>query len=147
MTDEEVKKEGLKFLQERDFQFTFQFTLGDLFLAGYKLAMKENAKVIGLLKKLPSHIGRNRLLNDDGECIAYMSDDKDGDMRWLSLHNDGDNRGNWVASYGIRGEYVCLNPNDGPPYNNAFAIGDDPLEALQGLYKWCVENGFIEEKE
>ena len=134
MTDEEVQKEGKKYFQNNE-----SISMADLFLAGYKLALEENAEVIGILQKLPSHVGRNRMLNDKGECIAYMCDSGIGDVEWLYLHNDGDHKLPWAASYGIQGEYVCLNPNDGPPYNNAVALGDSPLEALRGLYKWCVE--------
>ena len=97
-----------------------------------------------LLVKLPSHIGRNRLYDDNGEVIGYMSDNKDGgDMGWLYLHNDGQD---WLASYGVQGEFVCMNPDaEEPPYNNAFAYGRTPNEALQRLYDWCVENEFIKE--
>lgn len=107
---------------------------------------KEKMTTDELFTKLPSHIGRNKVLDDNGNCIAYMSDIKPGgDIGWLILHNDGSRSYNWVASYGEEGEYVCLNPDDeNPPYNNAVAHGDTPNEALQGLYDWCVQNGFIE---
>ncbi|MBP5457675.1 MAG: hypothetical protein J6Y37_14380 [Paludibacteraceae bacterium] len=95
-----------------------------------------------LLKLLPSHVGRNPIRDDDGKIVAYCSDDRDGgDIGWLYLHNDGNG---WVASYGVQGEYVCMNPDDDdPPYNNAVAYGDTPNEALRCLYDWCVENGFV----
>lgn len=74
-----------------------------------------------LLEKLPSHIG-NRL----------------NDIEWLYLHNDGKH---WLASYGIEGEFLCMNPNaEKPPYDNAFAYGNTPNEALQGLYDWYVKH-------
>lgn len=97
-----------------------------------------------LLKRLPSYIGRNKILDVDGSVIGYMSDNKKGgDIGWLYLHNDGKD---WLASYGMEGEFVCLNPDaTEPPYNNAFAYGDTPQEALENLWKWCVENGFIKE--
>ena len=95
-----------------------------------------------VLAKLPSHIGRNRIRDDNGNTIAYATDNKGGgDIGWLYLHNDGKD---WLASYGIEGEFVCLNPDaTEPPYNNAFSFGRTPNEALQGLYDWCVKNGFI----
>lgn len=106
-----------------------------------------------LFRKLPSHIGRNKILDDDGKIIAYVSDDnqESADMGWLYLHNDGRD---WCASYcgetyfGL--QYVCLNPDKGddePFYNNAFAYGSSPNETLHGLYDWCVKNGFINEAE
>lgn len=42
-----------------------------------------------LLLKLPSHIGWR------------------GNYEWLHLINSGKG---WEASYGVRGEYLCLNP-------------------------------------
>ena len=99
-----------------------------------------------LLLKLPSHIGRNKVLDKDGNVVAYKTDDKEGgDIGWLYLHNDGKD---WLASYGVEGEFVCLNPDksdDEPFYNNAFAYGKTPNEALQKLYDWCVKNEFIKE--
>ena len=95
-----------------------------------------------LFKKLPSRIGRNILRDDDGSIIAYMSDNKPGgDIGNLNLHNDGKD---WLASYGVEGHFVCLNPDaEEPPYNNAFAYGKTPNEALSKLYKWCQDNGFV----
>lgn len=95
-----------------------------------------------LLKKLPSHIGRNPLYDENGEIIAFASDEYDGcDIGWLNLHNDGKF---WCAYYGEDNECVTLNPNDDePPYNNAMAFGDTAHEALQGLYDWCIKNGFV----
>jgi len=34
-------------------------------------------------------------------------------------------------------------PDENGFYNNAFAYGKTANEALQGLYDWCVKNGFI----
>jgi hypothetical protein len=94
-----------------------------------------------LLAKLPSCIGRNRWQDKDGNVIGYMSDGEDGDMGWLALINEGRH---WRASYEVDGDIVCLNPHDEkPPYKNAATIGSTPNEALQLLYDWCVENGFI----
>lgn len=95
-----------------------------------------------LLLKLPSHIGRNKMLDENGNIIGYTSDNKPANsMGWLYLHNDGKD---WCASYGAEGEFVCLNPEaEKPPYNNACFYGSTPNEALQGLYDWCVENKFI----
>jgi len=74
-----------------------------------------------LLENLPSHIGN---------CL--------NDIKWLYLHNDGRH---WLASYGIEGEFLCVNPNaEKPPYDNAFAYGNTPNEALQGLYDWYVKH-------
>lgn len=99
-----------------------------------------------LLAKLPSHIGRNRLLNENGRIVGYTSDYKQGDsIGWLYLHNDGKH---WSASYGTEGKFVCLNPDaEKPPYNNAVCYGKTPNEALQGLYDWCIVNGFIKVME
>lgn len=94
-----------------------------------------------LLLKLPSHIGSKKLLDQNGKVLGYINDGKCNTIGWLYLHNDG---GDWLASYGIEGEFVCLNPDAGkPPYNNACFYGKTPNEALQGLYDWCVKNGFI----
>ena len=89
-----------------------------------------------LLAKLPSHIGRNKFHG------FYISDNKrGGDIGWLYLHNNGKD---WCASYGLEGNFVCLNPDaEKPPYNNAVCYGSTSNEALQGLYDWCVKNGFI----
>lgn len=74
-----------------------------------------------LLEKLPAHIGNGF-----------------GDYRWLYLHNEGLH---WLASYGVEGNFLCINPNDeNPPYDNAFAYGETPNEALQRLYDWCTEH-------
>lgn len=89
-----------------------------------------------LLEKLPSHIGNHHIGG------GYIVEDPDDSVEWLYLHNDGKD---WLASYGIRGEFVCLNPKEGPPYNNAFAYGTTPNEALQRLYDWCVKNNFIKD--
>lgn len=95
-----------------------------------------------LLEKLPSHIGRNPLYDSNGNIVAYVGDDlSGGDIGWLYLHNDGRD---WRASYGEEGDFVCLNPTaKNPPYNNAVVYGTTPNEALQKLYNWCIENGFI----
>lgn len=95
-----------------------------------------------LLEKLPSHIGRNPLYDLNDNIVAYVSDDlSGGDIGWLYLHNEGNG---WRDSYGEAGNFVCLNPtSENPPYNNAVAFGATPNEALQKLYDWCVENGFI----
>ena len=90
-----------------------------------------------LLAKLPSHIGNH--------CIggAYIIASPDDDIQWLYLHNDGKD---WLASYGVQGEFLCMNPADEePPYDNAFAYGKTPNEALQGLYDWCARHNFIKE--
>ena len=99
-----------------------------------------------LLQKLPHMIGRNR---GDG---FYISDDKEGlDMGWLNLCHESnkgfEGSGDWCAGYGNNYKgYVCMNPDSPkPPYNNAVAYGDTAHEALQGLYDWCVKNGFIKE--
>lgn len=94
-----------------------------------------------LLLKLPSHIGSKKLLDKNGEVLGYINDSNYNSIGWLYLHNDGKD---WLASYGVEGEFVCLNPNaEKPPYNNACSYGSTPNEALQGLYDWCIENGFI----
>ena len=93
-----------------------------------------------LLKILPSAIGNHK----EGEfyILSKPTDQYEG----LYLHNDGKD---WLASYGVKGEFVCMNPeapDENGFYNNAFAYGKTPNEALQGLYNWCVKNGFIERK-
>lgn len=93
-----------------------------------------------LLQKLPSHIGRNRVKDENGETIAYMPDGKSGDIGWLYLHNDGKD---WLASYGTQGEFVCIGRLPNGLYDNAFAYGTTPNEALQGLYNWCVKHNFV----
>jgi len=99
-----------------------------------------------LLSKLPSHIGNHRIKweNYDGlnyDCFAII--EQGDDIQNLYLHNDGKD---WLASYGIEGEFLCMNPNDEkPPYDNAFAYGKTPNEALQKLYEWCVKHDFIKE--
>lgn len=91
-----------------------------------------------LLSKLPSHIGN--CISDGLYIIAKPEDD----IQWLYLHNDGKH---WLASYGIEGEFLCMNPDaEEPPYDNAFYFGNTPNEALQGLYDWCVKHGFIKEE-
>lgn len=97
-----------------------------------------------LLAKLPSHIGRNPLKDENGDIFAYLSDDKEGgDIGWLHLLNDGQD---WLASYGDQGDFVCMNPDaEEPPYDNAFSYGTTPNEALQGLYDWCIKHNFIKD--
>lgn len=74
-----------------------------------------------LLDKLPSHLSN---------C--------EDDVKWLYLHNDGKH---WLASYGIEGDFLCMNPYaEEPPYDNAFAYGNTPNEALQGLYDWFLKH-------
>ena len=90
-----------------------------------------------LLAKLPAAIGNHKA--GDFYIVAEPEDSYEG----LYLHNDGDD---WLASYGICGEFVCMNPKaTEPPYDNAFAYGKTPNEALQGLYDWCVKHNFIKE--
>ena len=89
-----------------------------------------------LLIKLPSYIGRNR--DNDGFYVSY----DEYDIGWLTLSHDGKD---WKASYEYHGQCVCLNPEaEQPPYKNALCYGSTPQEALQDLYDWCVENGFVE---
>lgn len=89
-----------------------------------------------LLIKLPRIIGNHRI-GDHGYVIS-----EDGDQIGnLQLLNDGKD---WLASYGPEGEFVCMNPNNSePPYDNAFAYGKTPNEALQKLYDWCIRHNFI----
>lgn len=90
-----------------------------------------------LLSKLPSHIGNHKL----GEH-AYVIMGENDDIKWLYLHNDGKD---WLASYGIEGEFLCMGKLPNGLYDNAFAYGKTPQEALQGLFDWCVVHGFINE--
>ena len=90
-----------------------------------------------LLTSLPTRIGRNR----GNGC--YFSDNKPGaSIGWLQLINDGKD---WEASYkGWNDKIVCLNPDASePPFNNAIFYAETPNEALQMLYDWCVDNGFV----
>ena len=90
-----------------------------------------------LLEKLPKKIGNHY------ENGCYLITDEGDDIQYLNLHNDGKD---WCASYGEEGEFLCMNPNaTEPPYDNAFAYGSTPQEALQGLYDWCMNHGFIKE--
>lgn len=90
-----------------------------------------------LLAKLPPCIG-NRCEHD-----FYVLSEPEDDIKWLYLHNDGKD---WCASYGVQGQFFCMNPTaKEPPYDNAFAYGSTPNEALQGLYNWCLEHSFIKD--
>ena len=90
-----------------------------------------------LLQKLPSYIGNHKVAG------CYILSKPTDQIEGLYLHNDGRD---WLASYGTRGEFVCMNPEaEKPLYNNAFAYGKTPNEALQGLYDWCVKNNFIKQ--
>jgi hypothetical protein len=92
-----------------------------------------------LLNKLPKMIGNH------SECGYYLITEEGDDVQWLYLHHDGRD---WCASYGVEGEFLCMNPlSKEPPYDNAFAYGKTPNEALQKLYDWCVGHGFIKEKK
>lgn len=97
-----------------------------------------------LFKRLPSHIGRNKLLNDDGKVVGYVSDDKDGlDIGWFTLHNDGKD---WKTCYGTDEVAVCMNPDsETGPYDNAICYGKTPRESMQEMYNWCVKHGFVKE--
>ena len=86
-----------------------------------------------LLSKLPSHIGNHK---ENGFYV--LGDNPDDDIQYLYLHNDGKH---WCASYGIEGEFLCVNTE--PPYDMAFAFARTPNEALQKLYDWCVKHNFI----
>ena len=90
-----------------------------------------------LLSKLPSHIGNHK---ENGFYFITKPEDQ---IEYLYLHNDGKD---WLASYGLPGEFVCMNPQkpyENGKYNNAFAYGKTANEALQRLYDWCVVNNFI----
>lgn len=89
-----------------------------------------------LLKKLPSHIG-NHIIHG-----CYIISEPDDDIKWLYLHNDGKD---WLASYGIEGEFLCMGQLENGMWDNAFAYGKTPNEALQGLYDWCIKHNFIKE--
>ena len=87
-----------------------------------------------LLDKLPSHIGNHKVGN------FYIISKPEDDIGWLYLHNDGKD---WLASYGPEGEFVCMGQMPNGLYDNAFAYGKTPNEALQKLYNWCVKHNFI----
>lgn len=94
-----------------------------------------------LLEKLPRLIGNHR-----GEGLYIIADDGD-QIGWLTLINEGGNPP-WKAFYedSLEGA-VCMNPwDEEPPYNNAIAYGNTAHEALQELYDWCKENGFIKDE-
>lgn len=93
-----------------------------------------------LLFKLPRMIG-----NCGKGCYLKRYDHPEDQIGFLTLVNEGGNPP-WRASYDDDGQFVCMNPlNKEPPYNNAVAWGNTPNEALQGLYDWCINNGFITE--
>lgn len=87
-----------------------------------------------LLDKLPSHIGNHKV----GDF--YIMSKPEDDIGWLYLHNDGKD---WLASYGMEGDFVCMGQLPNGLYDNAFAYGKTPNEALQKLYNWCVKHNFI----
>lgn len=91
-----------------------------------------------LLEKLPPYIGNHHI---EG---AYVLSDENDDIQWLYLHNDGKD---WLASYGVEGEFLCMGQLENGLYDNAFAYGRTPNEALQELYDWCVRHNFINEEE
>ena len=93
-----------------------------------------------LLEKLPRCIGNN---GANGCFFIFEEDDQIG---WLTLINEGGNPP-WKAMYSDNLEgAVCMNPKEGPPYNNAIVYGDTAHEALQEMYNWCKENGFIKDE-
>jgi hypothetical protein len=87
-----------------------------------------------LLNILPSHICNHM------EHGCYVEFEPEDNIGWLYLHNDGKD---WLASYGREGEFVCMGNLKNGMYDNAFAYGKTPNEALQKLYEWCVEHKFI----
>lgn len=87
-----------------------------------------------LLNKLPSHIGNHEKYG------CYVEFEPNDNIGWLYLHNDGKD---WLASYGREGEFVCMGQLPNGLYDNAFAYGTTPNEALQKLYDWCVKHDFI----
>lgn len=87
-----------------------------------------------LLEKLPSHIGNHQV------CNLYVMAEPEDNIGWLYLHNDGKD---WLASYGMEGDFVCMGQLPNGLYDNAFAYGKTPNEALQKLYNWCVKHNFI----
>lgn len=90
-----------------------------------------------LLNKLPSHIG-----NHEENGYYIIGGNPNDDIKWLYLHNDGKD---WLASYGIEGEFLCMGQLSNGLYDNAFAYGNTPNEALEKLYDWCIKHGFIKE--
>ena len=90
-----------------------------------------------LLLSLPPCIGNHI---ENGCFVLARPDD---DIKWLSLNIDGKD---WCASYGIEGDFLCMGMLENGLYDNAFAFGKTPNEALQGLYEWCVKHNFIKEK-
>lgn len=72
-----------------------------------------------LLDKLPSHIGNHKV----GDF--YVMSKPEDDIGWLYLHNDGKD---WLASYGIEGEFVCMGQLPNGLYDNAFAYGKQQMK-------------------
>lgn len=68
-----------------------------------------------LLEKLPAFIG-----NCKTEGGLYVISEPDDDIQWLYLHNDGKD---WLASYGVVGEFLCMGKLENGLYDNAFAYG------------------------
>lgn len=88
-----------------------------------------------LLEILPSSVGNHKIEYEDG-YYCYIISEKGDDIQHLNLHNGGKD---WCASYGVEGEFLCMNPNsEEPPYDNAFYYGNTPKESLIGLCEWCV---------
>lgn len=90
-----------------------------------------------LLNKLPSRIGNHEF---SGCYVIFSPED---DIKSLYLHKDGKD---WLASYGVEGDFLCMGKLPNGLYDNAFAYGSTPNEALQRLYDWCVKHGFVEQK-
>lgn len=92
-----------------------------------------------LLMALPSALGDMPIIKN-GEIIAY---DGRGNYQHLQLLNDGRC---WCASYGKRGEYICLGQNANGTYKNLFGYGITPNEALQELYNTLIKYEVLDSK-
>ena len=97
-----------------------------------------------LLEKLPHMIGRH-----GANGVYIQRANEECAIGWLNISHESnkgfEGSGDWRVSYECsEGGSVCMNWDDPePPYNNAIVYGDTAHEALQRMYDWCVENGFI----
>lgn len=93
-----------------------------------------------LLNILPAAIGNNPMRDENNNLVAYILYNPEDSFEHLQLLNDGKD---WLASYGQKGEFVCLGTDEKGLYKNLFAYGKTPNEALQKLYDLLISYGCI----